>query len=86
MSEEPRDLILPILREMREEMNKRFNAVDEKLSRLGQNVEEINAAVATLTVSNRHIRADVAQILAESGDYARRLKRIEDHLGLPPIN
>lgn len=60
--------------------------IKDTLSRQGQNLEELNAAVAALTVSTRHIRADAAQLLAESGDLARRVKRLEEHLGLPPIN
>jgi hypothetical protein len=93
MSEEPRDLILPILRQMREEMQNGFAdmklgiaELNLRMSGVESQVAALNTEVAALAVSNRHIRADVAQLLAESGEFARRIKRLEDHLGLPPLN
>lgn len=82
MADEPRDLILPMLREMREDMNKRFDKVDENMARMGRSIEDVNMAVAALTVSNRHIRAEVSQLLAENGNFDLRIRRIEKHLGL----
>jgi hypothetical protein len=56
--------------------------IDGTADRIDNNVRELNVAVASLTVSNRHLRADVSQILAESGDHESRIARIEQHLGI----
>jgi uncharacterized protein YoxC len=63
-------------------LNERFDKTDEKLGRLGSDVEEVGLAVASLSVSNRHIRADVSKILANQEQHDARIKRIEQHLGL----
>jgi hypothetical protein len=52
------------------------------LDRVDRNVDDLNLAVANLTLSNRHLRADTTQILAESGEHEKRIARIEKHLGL----
>ena len=78
------DLILHILREMRgdvkvlrAEMNDRFDKVEERFTRLESGVDELGIAVATLTVSNRHIRADVHKILANQDNHETRIKALE---------
>lgn len=63
-------------------LDERFDKVDEKLGRLGADVEEVGLAVASLSVSNRHIRADVSKILANQEQHDARIRRIEEHLGL----
>ena len=80
----PEDLILHILREMRgdvkdlrAEMNDRFDKVEERFTRLESGVDELGIAVATLTVSNRHIRADVHKILANQDNHETRIKALE---------
>ena len=71
------NLILHILREMRAEMNGRFDRVEERLGRLESGMDEVGLAVATLTLSNRHIRADVHKILANQDNHEQRLKVVE---------
>ena len=87
----PENLILHILREMRAEMNDRFDKVedrfgtidqrlgtiDQRLTGLESGLDELGIAVATLAVSNRHIRADVHKILANQDNHETRIKALE---------
>ena len=73
----PENLILHILREMRAEMNDRFDKVEERFTRLESGVEEVSIAVATLNLSNRHLRADVHKILANQDNHETRIKALE---------
>jgi hypothetical protein len=82
MADEPENLVLHLLREIRKETTERFDKLEEKLARLNSTVEEVALAVASLSVSNRHIRADTSKILANQEQHEARIKRIEDRLGL----
>ena len=73
----PENLVLHILREMRVEMNDRFDKVEERFTRLESGMDELGIAVATLAVSNRHIRADAHKILANQDSHETRIKALE---------
>ena len=78
------NLILHILREMRAEMNarfdkvgERFTTIDQRLGRVESGLEEVSIAVATLNLSNRQLRADVHKILANQDNHETRIKALE---------
>jgi transcriptional antiterminator len=65
-----------------ESENVSLQFLGKQMERMFSELEEVGLAVASLSVSNRHIRADVSKILANQEQHDARIKRIEQHLGL----
>jgi hypothetical protein len=56
---EPKDMILPMLREIRDEMKASFVAVDKRFERLEQRFDNLREAVNGESVLGRYAAAEV---------------------------
>ena len=62
---EPNNLVLVHLREIRAEMNARFNKVDERFDRLEKKIETVKQAAFGESVLGRYAAAEVEERLEQ---------------------
>jgi hypothetical protein len=68
---EPRDMIIPLLREMRDEMHAGFTRVEERLTRIEASQKSLRNAMTSDTLFSKFIL----------GDFEERLALVEQRLG-----
>lgn len=64
---EPKDMIVPMLKDMRDEMNRRFDKVDDRLEKLERGQKSLKNAMT----------ADTMMAKFMLGDYEERLQSLE---------
>ena len=64
---EPKDLVVPILREMRKEMGERFDGVDERLEKIDSAQKSFRNALTADTMMSKFI----------TGDFEERIEALE---------
>jgi len=73
---EPDNLVLTLLREMRSEMNARFDSVDERFANQDKQLESIRQALKAETILGPYAVADVDDRLEA---IEKRLDALEQH-------
>jgi hypothetical protein len=74
MANEPADMIMPMLREMRSEMNERFSRVEIRLGRVEQKLEKIEDAQKNV---RQALVADTMMSRLIAGDFEERIAALE---------
>ena len=82
MADEPENLTLKLLREMRGEMREGFEKAFGDLAELKRDVSELQIAVAATRTDTGVIKADVEDIKETARLIEGRLVRLEKHAGL----
>jgi chaperonin cofactor prefoldin len=72
---DPKDMILPMLREIHEEMRSSFNKVDARFERLEQRFDNLREAVNGESVLGRYAAAEVEDRLEK---IEKRLETLEN--------
>ena len=65
MAKEAEDMVLPMLREMRGEMSKRFDDVNERLDRLEASQKTIKQALTADTMMSKFVTGDFEERITE---------------------
>jgi hypothetical protein len=67
MMPEPKDLVVPMLREMRNQMDKRFDGVDQRLEKIESAQKSFRNALTADTMMSKFI----------TGDFEERIEALE---------
>lgn len=73
---EPRDMIIPLLRETRDEMQAGFSRVEERLTRIEAGQKSLRNAMTSDTLFSKFI----------PGDFEERLALVDQRLGDLPLS
>lgn len=71
---EPRDMIIPLLQDMREEMRSSFERVDRRFSAIESRLDGIEKTQATFKAA---LASDTLMTRLVTGDYEMRLAELE---------
>lgn len=74
MANEPADMIMPMLREMRSEMNERFSQAETRLERVEQQLDKIQDAQKNV---RQALVADTMMSRRIAGDFKERIAGLE---------
>jgi len=82
MTDEPENLTLKLLREMRAEMREGFEKAFGDLEKLSGSVSELQVAVAALSVDLKETKRTVEQVHETQKNQGARLNAIDGRLAL----
>lgn len=71
---EPKDMIVPMIKELREEMRSRFDTVDARFDKVDARLESIEAAQKTF---RNALTADTMMSKFITGDFEERIEALE---------
>jgi hypothetical protein len=71
---EPKDLVIPILREMRKAIDERFDGVDAQFKQVNQTLEKIDARQKNFSNA---LTADTMMSKFMAGDFEERIEALE---------
>jgi phage shock protein A len=74
MANVPADMIVPMLREMRSEMNDRFNQMDNRFGQLEQRLDEVEDELKSV---RKMLVADTLMSKLLTGDFEKRISVLE---------
>ncbi|MDE1158753.1 MAG: hypothetical protein PW791_10835 [Neorhizobium sp.] len=74
MANEPVDMIMPMLREMRSEMNEQFSRIDARLERFQQRMDEFEDELKSV---RKVLVADTLMSKLVTGDFDKRISVLE---------
>ena len=81
MADEPENLILRLLREMRQETNQRFDAAEQQMLNLQSSIGGLASAIGELKTDVKELTLLNGLLEIRMGKVTDRLDRIEKHLG-----
>ena len=81
MADEPENLTLRLLREMRQETNQRFDAVEQQMLNLSSAIGGLASAIGELKTDVRELTLVTGLLEIRMSKVTDRLDRIEKHLG-----
>jgi hypothetical protein len=71
---EPSDMIMPMLRDMRAEMSRRFDGVDERLDTVDRRLAKLDATQASF---KHALTADTLMSRLLTGEFEQRIEALE---------
>jgi exonuclease VII small subunit len=74
MADEPVDMIMPMLREMRGELKESFNQIHERFSHLEQRLDKLESGQKTI---RQALTADTMMSKFVTGDFEERIFELE---------
>lgn len=78
MANEPVDMIMPMLREMRSDLNARFDCVEQRLENVEQRLVKIEEAQQNV---RKALLADTMMSRLIAGDFVERIATLEINVG-----
>ena len=81
MADEPENLTLRLLREMRQETNQRFDAVEQQMLNLSSAIGGVVSAIGELKTDVKELTLVTGLLEIRMSKVTDRLDRIEKHLG-----
>jgi hypothetical protein len=81
MADEPENLTLRLLREMRQETNQRFDAVEQQILNLSSAIGGVVSAIGELKTDVKELTLVTGLLEIRMSKVTDRLDRIEKHLG-----
>jgi hypothetical protein len=81
MTDEPENLTLRLLREMRQETNQRFDAVEQQMLNLSSAIGGVVSAIGELKTDVKELTLVTGLLEIRMSKVTDRLDRIEKHLG-----
>ena len=78
---EPEDMVMPMLREMREELRKRFDGVSKEFSGVGKRFDGVDQRLEKIESAQKSFRhaltADTLMSKFITGDFEERIEALE---------